>query len=35
MGQVERSGYGIKLEIIGLKAESLVQAIHKVINDPK
>jgi UDP:flavonoid glycosyltransferase YjiC (YdhE family) len=33
MGQAERSGYAISLEVIGLKAETLLEAIQKIIND--
>jgi UDP:flavonoid glycosyltransferase YjiC (YdhE family) len=35
MGQAERRGYAISLEVIGLKAETLLEAIHKIINDQK
>jgi hypothetical protein len=35
MGQAERSGYAISLEVIGLKAETLLEAIQKIINDQK
>jgi len=34
MHQAERDGYGIHLEIVGLKAETLVDAVNKAVNNP-